>query len=150
MTFRPNKERFILLLAVMTAALVIMFNQASAQADFFSNAVILLLAFGASLYWLSRFEISFEGDKISYTSLFGGKVQFREAEILSIKPNKSSILIHLLYTKRTLFIQLKNGEQIKINTKVFPAEVAEILKKLTLRLQAQVEKESAKLSGSGF
>ncbi|HEY5672145.1 MAG TPA: hypothetical protein VIR78_00400 [Malonomonas sp.] len=150
MTFRPNKERFILLLAVMTAALVIMFNQASAQADFFSNAVILLLAFGASLYWLSRFEICFEGDKISYTSLFGGKVQFREAEILSIKPNKSSILIHLLYTKRTLFIQLKNGEQIKINTKVFPAEVAEILKKLTLRLQAQAEKESAKLSGSGF
>jgi hypothetical protein len=136
MTFRPNKERFILLLAIMTAALCIMFNQTGTFLDFFSNALILLFIFGFSLLWMSRFEICFEGRQISYRSLFGGKVQFQEAEIESILPNKSGMLTHLLYTKHTLFIVLKNGDQVKINTKVFPAEVANIMQQLTTRLQA--------------
>ena len=134
MKFRPNKERFILLLAIMTTSLCIIFTQSTRLPDFLTNAGILLLIFGSSLFWLSRFEIRFEGSQIFYHSLFGGKVQFKESEIVSIKPNKSGILTHLLYSKQTLFIVLKNGEQIKINTRVFPAEVAKTMKELTRRL----------------
>jgi len=139
MIFRPNKERFILLLAIMTAALCIMFSHAGSLLDFLPNAMILLVIFGFSLFWLSRFEIRFEADQISYHSLFGGKVQFREAEIESIVPNKSGTLVYMLDAKHTLFVHLKNGQQVKINIKVFPSEVAENMKKLTLRLQAQAE-----------
>lgn len=142
MTFRPNKKRFILLLAVMTAALYIIFTQADGLSDFLVNAVILLLLFGSSLLWLSRLEIRFEGSQIFYRSLFGGKVQFQESDIVSIQPTKLRNLTHLVYTQQTLFIDLKNGDQIKINTKVFPAEVAEKMKQLTTRLQSNERKRS--------
>jgi len=135
MTFRPQKERFILLFAVMTAALCIIFTQADELSDFLVNAAILLLLFGSSLFWLSRFEIRFERSQIFYHSLFGGKVQFQESDIISIQPTKFRNLTHLVYTKQTLFIDLKNGDQIKINTKAFPAEVAEKMEQLTTRLQ---------------
>jgi hypothetical protein len=99
------------------------------------NAAILVLPVGSTLFWLSRFEIRFEGSQIFYRSLFGGKVQFQESDIVSINPTDLRNLIHLVYTKQTLFIDLKNGDQIKINTKVFPAEVTEKMKQLTTRLQ---------------
>lgn len=136
MTFRPNKERFILLLAIIAVALIILFIQANSLPAFFANSAPIVLISGVALFWLSRFEIRFEGSQIFYQSLFGGKVQFQEAQIESILPNKFRSLIDLLYTKQTLFITLKTGQQVKINTRVFPAEVAEIMKKLTLRLQA--------------
>ncbi|MCW9049445.1 MAG: hypothetical protein OQK50_03835 [Deltaproteobacteria bacterium] len=135
MTFRPNKERFILLFAATTAALYIVFTQADELSGFLVNAAILVLPVGSTLFWLSRFEIRFEGSQIFYRSLFGGKVQFQESDIVSINPTDLRNLIHLVYTKQTLFIDLKNGDQIKINTKVFPAEVTEKMKQLTTRLQ---------------
>ena len=136
MTFRPNKERFLLLLGISLAALGIMVNQAISAPEFWPHTGILLLIFCLLFVWLACFEIRFSDEQIFYRSLFGGKVAFKKNQIKSIKPNKYDELTHLLYSKHTLFIHLNSGEKVKINTKVFPAEVAETMQQLLSQHQA--------------
>ena len=126
MTFRATKKRYLILAGVLLALLSFLGKQGFSQ-DFWAQAGILLLIFGILLLWLASFELRIDGELTVCRSLFGGKVRFNTEDIKSIKINKYDELTHLLYSKHTLFIDLKSGRQVKLNTSVFPVEVADLL-----------------------
>ena len=127
MNFKPNRGRFLILVGVMLLFWTLIGKQLLESPDFWIQMGVPALIFGCLFLWLAWFEIRIEDDKITYRSLFGGKVQFRDDEIINIKINKYDELTHLAFSRHTLFIDLQSGRQVKINTKVFPARVAELL-----------------------
>lgn len=129
MHFRPNKNRFLILAGIMLASLSIMVRQALASPGFWVQTGILFLIFCVLFLWLASFEIQVDGDQTMYRSLLGGRVRFGTADIRTIKPNKYDELTHLLFSKHTLFIGLKSGRRIRLNTRVFPNEVSALLAK---------------------
>jgi|GEM_PF-1969687 len=127
MLFRPTKNRFLILAGIALASLSIMVRQALASPGFWAQTGLLFLIFGFLFLWLASFEIRIDGEQTIYRSLFGGRVQFGTEDLKSIKINKYDELTHLLYSKHTLFIELKSGRRVKINTRVFPAKVGRLL-----------------------
>jgi len=127
MRFKPNKSRYLILLGMLLALWSLVGKRLAESPNIWTQVIVIGLIFGFLLLWLASFEIAIEDELITYRSLFGGKVQFSMEEIKTIKINKYDELTHLIFSRHTLFIDLKSGRRVKINTKVFPARVAELL-----------------------
>ena len=129
MVFRASKIRFIFLLTVMVGMLTLLVQRNGDHPWLWGQVIALLLVFGVILAWLSRFEIRIDGDRTEYRSLWGGKILFDAKDIKQIRINKYDELTHLIFSRHTLFIDLKSGRQAKINTRIFPPQLGEILVK---------------------
>lgn len=127
MLFKPNKHRFLILAGTVLVLLSLMVRQALNTPGLWLQTGILVLIFSVLVLWLAFFEIHIDGDRTTYRSLFGGTVQFGTDDIKNIKINRYDELTHLLHSKHTLFIDLKSGRRVMINTRIFPPKVAELL-----------------------
>ena len=127
MRYRADKKRFLILAGVVLALLAVLVQRATFSPGWWLQVLVLLVASGLLLLWLSRFGITIDNERVCYCSLFSGEVCFSDGEIKTIRHNKYDELTHLLYSRHTLFVHLITGRDLQINVSIFPAEVAKRL-----------------------
>ena len=81
-------------------------------------------AYVLACIWLSRYRLGFLNDRLTYASLFASERAISYDNIESIAP---ASLTGPFESPLTVSVKSKNGEELRINTKVFPRQAVQRL-----------------------
>ena len=87
-------------------------------------ALIPVGAYAVVCVWLSQFRLTFLEDRISYQSLFATERAIPYKSIESVSPAFST---RAFESPLTVSVKTKSGEELRINTKVFPRHAVQRL-----------------------
>ena len=120
-TYRAAPSAYVVFGAI-TAALSVLWIVAALSVDApWEPLAVPLGGFVIVALWLSRFRLTFEGEQLVFASLFGGVRRVQIEEILSVEAAEKTGPTE---SPMTLCLRLVNGQELRLNAKVFPREAS--------------------------